>query len=62
MSLAQPSSASQVFLKAMCKDPFRLHMLPVSSYLDNWRWYFRYLGEEFEDRVCLRHGLPKSVN
>ena len=62
MSLAQPSTDGQEFLRAICKDPFRLHMLPMASYLDNWRWYFRYLDEEFEDMVCLFKGPPIFVN
>lgn len=32
---------------ALLEDPFRLHLLPFASYLDNWRWYFQYLGQDF---------------
>ncbi|CAF9911789.1 MAG: hypothetical protein HETSPECPRED_000445 [Heterodermia speciosa] len=48
MSLSESTAASQASLKAICENPFRIHMLLFSSYLDNWRWYFRYLDEEFE--------------
>ena len=51
MSLSESTAASQASLKAICENPFRIHMLLFSSYLDNWRWYFRYLDEEFEGMV-----------
>ena len=28
-------------------NPYMVHLLAFSSYLGNWRWYFRYLGEDF---------------
>ncbi|KUJ15959.1 uncharacterized protein LY89DRAFT_587507 [Mollisia scopiformis] len=34
-------------IPAFCKDPYRLHLLVMSSFFDNWRWYFRNLGETF---------------
>jgi hypothetical protein len=33
-------------------DPYRLHNLTLSSYFDNWRWYFRHLGDAFALEVC----------
>ncbi|KAK3175305.1 hypothetical protein OEA41_002552 [Lepraria neglecta] len=42
------SHASEI--ASICKNPYRLHILPFATYLDNWRWYFRFLGEEFEER------------
>ena len=51
MSLSESNAASQASLTAICENPFRIHMLLFSSYLDNWRWYFRYLDEEFEGMV-----------
>lgn len=43
--LATSSSTSDM------PDPERLHLLVLSSFLDNWRWYLRYLGERFNDAV-----------
>lgn len=34
-------------------DPYRLHSLVMCSFLDNWRWYFRYLGENFKFEVLV---------
>lgn len=31
----------------LLEDPYRLHYLVLCSFLDNWRWYFRYLGDNF---------------
>lgn len=33
----------------ICTDPFKLHSMLFNSYLDNWRWYFRYLGDIFSE-------------
>lgn len=33
------------------QEPYRLHLLVLSSFFDNWRWYFRYLGDQFSDEV-----------
>lgn len=30
-------------------DPDRLHLLVLSSFLDNWRWYLQHLGDRFND-------------
>ena len=38
-------------LERICTTPFRLHALIFNSYLDNWRWYFRHLGDRFEKEV-----------
>ncbi|KAF1846865.1 uncharacterized protein K460DRAFT_49333 [Cucurbitaria berberidis CBS 394.84] len=32
-----------------CDNPFLLHTLLFSQYFDNWRWYFRYIGERFAE-------------
>jgi hypothetical protein len=37
----------------LCKDPFRLHNMLFHSYLDNWKWYFRYIGDNFANEVSL---------
>jgi hypothetical protein len=31
----------------VCKNPLRLHEILFECYMDNWRWYLRYLGEQF---------------
>ena len=33
--------------RALFDNPYLLHVLPVASYMDNWRWYFRFLGKRF---------------
>jgi hypothetical protein len=33
------------------QESYRLHLLVLSSFFDNWRWYFRYLGDQFSDEV-----------
>ena len=38
-------------LENIVKNPYRMHIMPFALYLDNWRWYFRYLGEDFQDKV-----------
>ena len=38
-------------LACLVENPYRMHIMPFALYLDNWRWYFRYLGEEFQDKV-----------
>ena len=43
------SHASEIV--SVCENPYRLHILPFAVYIDNWRWYFRSLGEDFEERV-----------
>ncbi|MCJ1457002.1 hypothetical protein MMC28_007368 [Mycoblastus sanguinarius] len=37
-------------LSSICNNPYRLHILPYTMYLHNWRWYFRYLGNEFQKK------------
>ena len=51
ISLSESNAASRASLTAICENPFRIHTLLFSSYLGNWRWYFRYLDEEFEGMV-----------
>ncbi len=38
---------------AFREDPYRLHLLVMSSFFDNWRWYFRCLGEDFKAEVLI---------
>ena len=40
-------------LLSTCENPYRLHILPFATYLDNWRWYFRHLGDEFQEKARL---------
>src|SRR6266536_4421292 len=43
--LESPEPAPNAALARICDDAFRLHVLICASYVDNWRWYLRYLGE-----------------
>ncbi|QDS67852.1 hypothetical protein FKW77_007579 [Venturia effusa] len=40
-------STEPIASAALADDPYRLHSLVLASFLDNWRWYFRYLGDHF---------------
>jgi hypothetical protein len=31
----------------VCNNPLRLHEILFGCYMDKWRWYLRYLGEQF---------------
>lgn len=31
----------------ICNNPLRLHEILFGCYMDKWRWYLRYLGEQF---------------
>lgn len=42
---------SQAESASLVENPYRMHIMPVVLYLDNWRGYFRHLGEEFQDKV-----------
>src|SRR5205823_6643956 len=33
----------------LCDNQFLLHIWLFMRYFDNWRWYFRYLGERFAE-------------
>ena len=37
--------------KALCENPYRLHVLPFALYLDNWRWYHRSLSDRSQKLV-----------
>ena len=39
---------------SICEHPFRLHLLLFALYIDNWRWYLRYIGEQLDRKV----GIP----
>ena len=49
-NLAMPQS-SQAELASLVENPYRMHIMPFALYLDNWRWYFRSLGERFQEKV-----------
>ena len=40
-------------LESICSNPYTLHILPFALYTGNWRWYFRSLGEDFDNKVKL---------
>jgi hypothetical protein len=42
---------SKAARESLLENPYRLHLLPFASYVDNWRWYFRHLGKEFSKMV-----------
>lgn len=44
-------SMEPVMSAKLVNDPYRLHSLVLCSFLDNWRWYFRFLGENFKFEV-----------
>ena len=35
-------------LDNLVANPYMVHLLVLSSYLGNWRWYFRHLGSDFQ--------------
>jgi len=37
----------------MAKDPLRLHVLIMSSYVDNWRWYLHDIKRQYLQLVSL---------
>ena len=43
--------SSQAELASLVENPYRMHIIPFALYLDNWRWYFRSLGETFQEKV-----------
>lgn len=50
---------SEVSQRSMfCQDPYRLHLLVMSSFFENWRWYFRSLGDTFAEEVCTNTDMP----
>ena len=40
--------------KTLLEDPCRLHLLPFSAHLDDWRWHLRYIGQSFSQKVRAR--------
>ena len=51
MTSLDMKESSQAELASLVENSYRLHLMPFALYLDNWRWYFRYLGEDFQDKV-----------
>lgn len=37
--------------EVLCGYPYHMHEMLFTSYSDNWRWYFRHLGSQFEKKV-----------
>lgn len=50
ITIAAPSHPKSE-LASLCANPYQLHSLAFALYSDNWRWYLRYLGEEFQEKV-----------
>ena len=51
---SMPSTAAGIKdLRAICKNPFRLHVLIASSYMLNWRWHLRTMTREFNEMVSV---------
>jgi hypothetical protein len=44
----------QLAYSNLYQNPFQIHQLILSSYTDDWRWYFRYLGDQFAREVWLQ--------
>lgn len=38
-------------ISSLQREPNSLHLFVLSSFLDNWRWYLRHLGERFSEMV-----------
>jgi len=47
---ALESPASSIALSRLRDDPSQFHSLICASYIQNWRWYLRHLGELFEQK------------
>lgn len=50
LNLVKVAVSSSISLTVL-NDPYRLHGVFLCSFLDNWRWYFRYLGDKFVSEV-----------
>lgn len=59
--LARSDLHATALLSTIYDDPWKLHVLPFASYLGNWRWYFRYLGADFQERVLKFSSLPQRL-
>lgn len=59
-SLAMKQS-SQAELASLVENPYRMHLMPFALYLDNWRWYSRYLGEDLQHKVCYS-SIPQLIS
>jgi hypothetical protein len=51
---SQPShtSSAAAGISSFLQNPACLHSFVLSSFLENWRWYLRDLGNKFEYCVC----------
>lgn len=43
---------SRQTVSSLLENTYRFHLLPL-GYIDNWRWYFRDLGDKFAQSVDL---------
>jgi hypothetical protein len=46
-------AAEKLSVVEMARDPLRLHVLIMSSYVDNWRWYLHDIKWRYLVLVCL---------
>jgi len=51
LGIGSQTASNQPQLSNFSQEPYRLHLLVLSSFFDNWRWYFRYLGDQFAREV-----------
>lgn len=49
-------------LPAFCANPYRFHLVVLSSFFDNWRWYFRYIGKAFGEEVCIGKAYNSNID
>jgi hypothetical protein len=45
----------------MVRDPLRLHVLIMSSYVDNWRWYLHDIKRQYTELVSLEETAPVEM-
>lgn len=58
----QATNTEKSRLAAICKSPYRIHSLVISSFFENWRWYLRKLGDDFQEVVCTSSPSNASEN
>jgi hypothetical protein len=55
------SVLQQNWLKDSYPDLQQLHLMVISSYIHNWRWYLDDIGEEFEATVGISQRIFHAV-
>ena len=51
LGLEAADQRNQPLIRSILQNPYHLHSLVLSSYLENWRWYMKYKGEQFSTEV-----------